>query len=355
MQSMKHIVSFTLAVLLPVAAAIVSCNSFRGPEMIFDTDMGNDVDDALALDMLYKYMDAGKIDLAAITLSKEGPAAPEFLDVMGTWYGYPDIPTGIIRDGADCGTDSLCYTRKVLDMKSPDGSPLFGRSRSCYEDLPESVDLYRQILASVADKSVTVVSVGFFTNLARLLESGPDRYSRLTGRELVDKKVGTLYVMAGNVADTTYAEYNIVKDIPSAVKVFAGWPGPIVISPFELGAGIKYPSSSIENDFAWAGSHPVVAAYRSFLKMPYDRETWDLTAVLAAVEKEDFDEYFTLSPEGTVTVTDSGTMIFKEGKGNRRYLSVTPGQKEKIKAKFISLVTSPPESKKTERLHTLSE
>lgn len=342
---MKHIVSFTLAVLLPVAAAIVSCNSFREPEMIFDTDMGNDVDDALALDMLYKYMDAGKINLAAIMLSKEGPAAPEFLDVMGTWYGYPDIPVGIIRDGADCGPDSLNYTRKVLDMKAPDGSPLFARSRSCYGDLPESVDLYRQVLSRAANKSVTIVSVGFFTNLARLLESAPDRHSRLTGRELVAKKVAGLFVMAGNVADTTFAEYNIVKDIPSAAKVFAGWPGPIVISPFELGAGIKYPASSIENDFQWAGSHPAVEAYRSFLEMPYDRETWDLTAVLAAVEKEDTTGYFTLSPEGSVTVTDGGTMIFKEGEGNRRYLYATPEQEEKIRARLMSLVTCPPASR----------
>ena len=99
---MKHILIFIMALSLSVAGT-VSCSMEEGgsPELniIFDTDMGNDVDDALALDMLYKYMDAGKIDLKAIMLDKEGYAGPEFLDIMGTWYGYPDIPGGIIRDG----------------------------------------------------------------------------------------------------------------------------------------------------------------------------------------------------------------------------------------------------------------
>ncbi|MBO8448128.1 MAG: hypothetical protein IAC29_02510, partial [Bacteroidetes bacterium] len=55
--------------------------------------------------------------------------------------------------------------------------------------------------------------------------------------------------------------------------------------------------------------------------------------------------YFTLSPEGSVTVTDGGTMIFKEGEGNRRYLYATPEQAEKIRARLMSLVTCPPASR----------
>lgn len=323
---------------------MVSCaDRSAGPAaqaVIFDTDMGNDIDDALALDMLYKYSDAGRINLLAIPVNKEGLAAPEFLDLMGTWYGYPDIPVGIIRDGADCGADSTSYTRKVSDMKDGDGNPLFARSHSGYGDYPESVDLYRKVLSEAEDGSVTVVSVGFLTNLARLLESGADEFSPLSGKELVAKKVKMLYTMAGNIADTTHHEYNVVIDIPSAQKVFAEWPTPVITSPFELGAQIKYPASSIENDFGWAGPHPAVEAYKAYMQMPYDRETWDLTAVLAAVEGGP--EYFTVSPQGTITVTDSGATVFEEGDGNRAYLSVTPEQAENIKARIVSLITSEP-------------
>lgn len=323
---------------------LVSCaDRSAGPAaqaVIFDTDMGNDIDDALALDMLYKYADEGRIDLLAIPVNKEGLAAPEFLDVMGTWYGYPDIPVGIIRDGADCGADSTSYTRKVLDMKDGNGGPLFARSHAGYGDYPESVGLYRKVLSEAEDGSVTVVSVGFSTNLARLLESEADEFSPLSGRELAARKVKMLYTMAGNIADTTHHEYNVVIDIPSAQKVFAEWPTPVITSPFELGAQIKYPASSIENDFGWAGPHPAVEAYKSYMQMPYDRETWDLTAVLAAVEGGP--EYFTVSPQGTITVTDSGATVFEEGDGNRAYLSVTPEQAENIKARIVSLITSEP-------------
>ena len=46
---------------------------------------------------------------------------------------------------------------------------------------------------------------------------------------------------------------------------------------------MKFPAARIEKDFAWAPDHPVVDAYRAYMKMPYDRQTWDLTAVLYAV------------------------------------------------------------------------
>ena len=309
-------------------------------QIVFDTDMGNDVDDALALAMLYRYREEGKADLKAVMLNKEGDAAPEFIDIMGTWYGCPDIPTGIIRDGAECGGDAESYTRKVLGMKTPEGKPLFGRTHSDYGNYPESVALYRKLLSEAGDSSLTIVSVGFFTNLARLLESGPDEWSGLSGMELVRRKVRSLVAMAGCISDTTHYEYNVVLDIPSAKKVLAEWPSPVVISPFELGLQVCYPASSIENDFAWTEHHPVAESYRFFMQMPYDRPSWDMTAVLAAVENSP--EYFTVSPAGTISVSDNGSTVFKEGEGNRYYLSVTPGQAENTKDRIISLVTAVP-------------
>ena len=42
-------------------------------------------------------------------------------------------------------------------------------------------------------------------------------------------------------------------------------------------AGPAFPAVSIERDFGWTTNHPVVDAYRAYMKMPYDRPTWDLT------------------------------------------------------------------------------
>ena len=86
------------------------------PKIILETDIGNDVDDALALDMLYKYLDAGDIDLLGITINKEGTYPAEYTDIMNTWYGYPQIPIGIIHNGADCENDATNYAKAVCQQ-----------------------------------------------------------------------------------------------------------------------------------------------------------------------------------------------------------------------------------------------
>lgn len=63
---------------------------------------------------------------------------------------------------------------------------------------PNPVDLYRQILNVAQDSSITIVSIGFFDNLAGLLDSKPDVYSNLTGKELIAAKVKDLVIMGGD-------------------------------------------------------------------------------------------------------------------------------------------------------------
>lgn len=55
--------------------------------------------------------------------------------------------------------------------------------------------------------------------------------------------------MGGCFDNSNPLEYNVVKDIPAAQKVFAEWPTRLVTSPFEVGIKINYPASSIEKDF----------------------------------------------------------------------------------------------------------
>ena len=107
--------------------------------VIFDTDMGNDVDDVLALDMLYKYMDAEKINLLAIMTNKNGAGSARFLDIMNTWYGYPNIPIGIVRNGAKCDNTNN-YAQIVSDMKV-DGKPMFRTTVPDVTTLPDAEKL----------------------------------------------------------------------------------------------------------------------------------------------------------------------------------------------------------------------
>lgn len=333
----------TVISILTVLAILTGCTS-QGADnpvnIILETDMGNDVDDALALGLAYKYIEDGKINLLAVCINKEGSAPGEYVDIMNTFYGHPEIPVGIIRKGAYCEDDALNYAKAVVDMRNEDGTLPFRRSVSDYSSLPEATQLYRKILSGQADKSVVIVSIGFSTNLINLMASGPDEYSPLTGMQLISAKVKELVTMAGNFEDSNFHEYNVWKDIPAAQKLFAEWPTPVTTSPFEVGIKTCYPASSIENDFNWAPLNPIVEAYKAYKEMPYDRPMWDPTALMFAVEPGN---WFNLSEWGRIEVTDQGGTIFKaDPEGDRRYMKIDDTQAKAIIEHFVELIPFKP-------------
>lgn len=334
-----------IIILTSSALLFAACNSkAQGPvKLIFETDMGNDVDDAVALDMIHKYIDDGMVDLLAVCLNKQDPGTAEYIDLFNTWYGHPDIPIGIIHDGPMCSHPDNEFTRIVWEMKDDQGQPLFKGSLDDYQSLPDAVTLYRKILASQRDHSVVIASVGFSTNLARLLKTGPDEYSKLSGSELVKKKVKLLSVMGGHIIQKKTPEYNIVKDIPSAKEVFENWPTKLVASPYELGVQVQYPATSIENDFSWTEHHPLVESYKSYLPMPYDRWMWDPTALIYAVEGS---ERFGISEPGIFSVNEKGMTTFTHSAdGNCYYLTVDEAQAKALVDYLVEITTRKPACK----------
>ena len=329
----RHLVTLTLVCLAIAGQA-------HRQNVIFETDMGNDVDDALAIDMLYKYHGDKVINLMAVMLNKEGQYPPVFIDILNTWYGYKNIPIGVSTNKVKSIVGGNNYTEDVAKKTDSMGKNIYKRTITDYLKLMPAPKLYRKLLAKAKDKSVTIVSVGFSTNLALLLATGADEYSPLSGQELVSQKVDRLVVMAGHITDPNYKEYNVVNDIPACQKVFNEWPTPIYVSPFELGLNIKYPARSIEEDFTWTDNHPIVDAYKAYLPKLEDRPTWDLTAVLYAVDPQNF---FNVSDPGRITVTSEGCTHYKaDAQGKHYYLSVTPKQAEDILAYFIKKITSKP-------------
>jgi inosine-uridine nucleoside N-ribohydrolase len=148
-------------------------------------------------------------------------------------------------------------------------------------------------------------------------------------------------IMAGSFSPEGHREFNIVNDIVNARKVFDDWPGTIIVTPFEIGLQVKFPGESIINDFAWTEYHPLRDAYKAYRKMPYDRYTWDLIAVMYAADRKE--EYFTVSETGRISVDNQGYTTFEACKeGKHTYLMATPEQSEKIKDYFIGLITLRP-------------
>jgi inosine-uridine nucleoside N-ribohydrolase len=345
-----------LAVLLALLSALANAEDTgkspaREPaRLIFDTDVGNDIDDAMALALIHALESQGQCKLLAVTVTKDNRYAAPFVDLVNTFYGRGDIPIGVVRGGVtpqdghylrSCSTAEdnrrLRYPHKLLD----------GRNA------PEATGLLRKILAGQPDGSVTIVQVGFSTNLARLLASKPDKDSPLDGTALVRKKVRLLCPMAGDFRPMAAAqhvkEYNVATDVKSAQRVFDHWPTPIVVSGHEIGTAIHYPAKSIERDYGYVPHHPIAEAYRLYAKMPYDRSTYDLTSVLYAVLPEA--GYFGLSAEGRLRVDQSGVMHFEpQADGLCRYMTVTPQQVARVRDAFVKLCSRAPDSQRFRRL-----
>ena len=312
---MRYLAAFALALSLSAQPA----------RIIFDTDMGNDIDDALALAMIHALESRGEAKLLAVTLTKDNKDAAPYIDLVNHFYGRPNIPIGIVNNGK---------TPKDAPMIAvPVANPAYPRKLKSYKDAPEAVGLLTKILNEQPDQSVTIVQVGFFTNLARLLDTPG-------GKDLIKRKVKLLAMMAGDFPSGK-KEYNVYIDLPAAAKVFAEWPTPIVTSGYEIGETIKYPAISIERDFNYVKNHPIAEAYRNYMKMPYDRQTWDLTAVLYAVRPDR--GYFSLSENGVITTDGEGKTTHTPNPAARQqYLKVNDLQRARVLEALIQLASQPP-------------
>ena len=333
----KHCAKILLCALLIFLSGIAAAQT--PVNIIFDTDIGNDVDDALALAMLHALENRHEARLLAVTITKDNRWAAPYVDLVNTFYGRPEIPIGMVRNGKTPASDPLIQIPS--ERKNPDGSYVYPHKIADGAQAQEAVSLLRKTLAAQPDGSVVIVQVGFSTNLARLLETKGDNLSALDGPSLIKKKVRLLVVMAGNFS-TGDPEFNLQQDVSSAQKVFNEWPTPIVDSGFEIGAAMLFPASRIEHDFSYVKNHPIAEAYRSYKPMTYDRPTWDLTAVLYAVRPGD--NYFALSPPGKITVEPGGRSRFDASPdGRHRYLILNEGQRLRILEAMIVLASEPPQ------------
>ena len=304
--------------------------------VVFDTDMGNDVDDALALAMLHAMESRGECRILAVTITKDNPWSAVYVDLVNTFYGRAGIPLGTVK-GSGITPEASRLIQAPAERRDTAGHFVYPRRLASGGDAPDAVAVLKRVLAAEADSSVVIVQVGFSTNLARLLASGSD------GVELARRKVKLLVMMAGNFAEAQ-PEFNVEKDIPSAQKVLRDWPGPVVLSGFEIGHSMLFPASVIEHDFTYVKDHPIAEAYRSYMKMPYDRPTWDLTAALYAVRPDR--RYFDLSAAGEVTVDSQGRTEFRpEPSGRRRYLTMDDRQRALVLEAMELLASQPPDAR----------
>ncbi|HEY4325351.1 MAG TPA: nucleoside hydrolase [Mucilaginibacter sp.] len=273
--------------------------------IIFDSDMGPDYDDVGAITILHAFADKGEARILATIASTKYDGVAGVLSVFNTYFNRPGVPIGVPKANALELRDWQHWTDTVL-AKYP-------HKIKTNSEAWDAVELYRKILASQPDHSVTIVTIGFLTNLSNLLNTNADQYSSLSGKELIQKKVKLLVCMAGKYPSGF--EFNVMKDAPASKNVYENWNTPIILSGFEIGEKIKAGLPLINNDAI--KNSPVKDVFRISIPQAKEdsigRKSWDETAVLVAIKG--YDQWYTLHSGRMVVAADGSDTWDDNGKG----------------------------------------
>ena len=166
------VVAIAIGGVVPIATGAGAGTEKAPPRVIIDTDLSKWWDDATVMGMVNVLHERGELRLLGIVSDVPNPTAVAALDAINTAYGHPNIPLGALA-GSEADSFDHGYTDVVATT--------LPHSVDDHTDVPEAVALYRKLLAKSPDGSVTIVSLGGYTNVAGLLESTRGQGSKLDG------------------------------------------------------------------------------------------------------------------------------------------------------------------------------
>lgn len=273
----------------------LSLGTFGSPvlhpvKIIFDTDMYTDIDDAGALACLHALADAGECEILATIVNTRASLSVAVCEIINSYYGRPDIPVGCVK-GIGVGDIHGAEHRRRYGAIVEKYAKWVKHRNS--DDAPDATGVYRRVLSAQPDKSVVLCSVGFLTNMRKLME---------VDRDLVARKVKCWVAMACSYPKGR--EYNSMMDAESSRIALERWPTPVVFSDFQYGMDCFAGRAIAESDIV---DSPVADVFRGNLPTCDDiasdagrylrnysgrngRAAWDETAILAAVRG--VDSYF---------------------------------------------------------------
>lgn len=329
-------------------------------KIILDTDMTTDVGDVVALCAAHKLQDLGEAEIVAVMHNTGLAPGVGAISVINHYYGRDHIPIGAFKgdfDNPDATSDSW-----VLDYSAgPYVYPLikeFNPPIKKSSQVPEAVKVYRQVLAAQPDRSVVIVSLGFLGNLARLLASGPDDVSGLSGAQLVAQKAKELVVMGGrypNSKDMHY-EWNFgggcawgSQRCPESPRwahaVVSGWPEtvPLTFSGYELGAQMLTGGPMLQRASENSPCRRALELYRRANAKTPPSPSWDAVTTLYAVRGTEF--WGTRHRGGHNVVSDEdGSNEWVEGVPTEQsYLLVSAGKAVQLADEIDKLLCAQPE------------
>lgn len=323
-----------MRIIILVLLSFLSINAFsqksKAEKIILDTDFGNDCDDTGALAILHQMEYNGEAEILAVMYPMRDEFGASAIDAVNTYYGKPNIPVGAYKGSYE-------YKGKHTDFYNSLLTNNFPNDLKSGKNAPDAVELYRKVLASQPDNSVTIVVVGPQRLVADLLLSKPDSYSKLDGTALVKKKVKQLVSMGAEYPKGD--EWNI-KICPDGAKLVAEkWPTPVVYSGFEIGVKIMTGERLVTET---PEHSPIRMAFATNpgLDDKKNRHSWDQTAVLFGVRG--LKDYWTMG-SGTIQIADDGKDNWVAGGNSRKYLIAKKPIPE-MKKVIEDMMVAPPKS-----------
>lgn len=331
---MRTLTLLTIAVFAQCAATVnekQNSSQIEPVSLILDTDISADCDDAGAVAVLHALADKGEVSIRGMMVSMPVEYGAPALDAINTFYGRPDVPIGTLKnsqDGAKSGG---------LKTYNEDLARRFTNDLQHAVNAPNSISLYRKILATEPDNSVTILTIGPLTNLYHLLQSEPDSISPLNGTALVVKKVKRLVTAGGRLPEGS--SYNFWIAPEKTQYVITNWPTEHWFVPNQMGDSVLTGSELL---LKTTSQHPVRIAY-SLYKAAHPtwpfRPSWDQMGVLVAVRPHS--GMFTTITSGSVTVVGDKLKWIKEK--DRDHIWVKSAMPVENSRKIIEdLMTHPP-------------
>ena len=172
-------------------------------KLIIDTDIGDEIDDAMAL---YFAMKLGAEIVGVTTVFKNTDERARIAKRLLKLYGkeYESVPVfaghGTPIAEKECEYPHTCHFHKELDSEeySPDGN-----SDAAVDFIIDACKNYGEELA--------IVAIGPFTNIARAIEKDPEAVN----------KAGKVVIMGGAYY-RQYADWNVMCDVEAADIMFRG-------------------------------------------------------------------------------------------------------------------------------------
>lgn len=307
------------------------------PSLIIDTDMLTDCDDAGALAMAHALADAGEVKLLGFVLNGHDTHGKHsaVVSAINRHYGRATLPIGVDkRPQGTTPSKASSYSRAIFDEFPHDG--LTDAQR------PDALTVYRQLLAAAPDRSVTIASIGFLSNLDTLLKSPGDAIDPRDGVTLIKAKVRLLSLMGGKYPSGKEYNLSFGGTAATAKHVINHWPDaevPMVFGGYELGAAVITGKVYVD-----APPSPMRRCYEiAYESLKKGRPSWDQLTILHAARGSSSGEvtYWQEIVGSNVVASDGSNTWQTMPIRMQRYL--VPALDNQAMAKLIDeLMTRPP-------------